>query len=150
MKKSILKNLDMEDGMAVTLAMLKAYPMQYIGVIGLDGKPKVKAFEFKYEENGKLWFDTIKGRATWKEISRHPDVEITVADDETMDWIRISGRIRMQEDEEHRKKVFEASPILRKYYSGPEEKNVVPFTLDDVCVEVSSLEPDIGTHIYRL
>ena len=46
MKKSILKNLDMSDGMVVTLAMLREYPMQYIGVIGLDGKPKVKAFEF--------------------------------------------------------------------------------------------------------
>jgi len=149
-KRSILKDIDLNDGMAVTLAMLKSHPMQYIGVIGLDGKPKVKAFEFKYEEGGKLWFDTIRGKETWKEISRNPDVEITVADGETMDWIRISGKVRIQEDEEHRKKVFEASPILRKYYSGPEEKNVVPFTLDDVCVEVSSLEPDIGTHIYRL
>jgi uncharacterized pyridoxamine 5'-phosphate oxidase family protein len=149
-KKSILRDLDMNDGMAVTLAMLKEHPMQYIGVIGLDGKPKVKAFEFKYEEKGKLWFDTIRGKETWKEISRHPDVEITVADDETMDWIRISGKVRMQEDEEHRRKVLEASPILRKYHSGPEEKEIVPFTLDDVHVEVSSLEPEIGTHRYKL
>lgn len=150
MKKSILKDLDMNDGMAVTLAMLKTHPMQYIGVIGLDGKPKVKAFEFKYEEDGKLWFDTIRGKETWKEILQHPDVEITVADDETMDWIRISGRVRVQEDEYHRQKVFTASPILRRYYSGPAEKDVVPFTLDRVRVEVSSLEPDIGTHIYNL
>ncbi|MGN0193683.1 MAG: pyridoxamine 5'-phosphate oxidase family protein [Pseudoramibacter sp.] len=140
----------MKDGMAVTLAMLKAHPMQYIGVIGLDGKPKVKAFEFKYEEGGKLWFDTIRGKETWKEIKENPDVEITVADDKTMDWIRISGRARIQEDAAHRKKVFEASPILRRYYSGPSADDVVPFTLDNVRVEVSSLEPEIGTHIYEL
>ncbi|WP_432647012.1 pyridoxamine 5'-phosphate oxidase family protein [Mitsuokella sp.] len=150
MKKSILKDLDMNDGMAVTLAMLKAHPMQYLGVIGLDQKPKVKAFEFKYEENGKLWFDTIRGKETWKEILQNPEVELTVADSETMDWIRISGKVRIQEDEEHRQKAFAASPILRKYYSGPEAKKVVPFTLDNVQVEVASLEPDIGTHIYRL
>ena len=150
MKKSILKNLDMSDGMVVTLAMLREYPMQYIGVIGLDGKPKVKAFEFKFEEDGKLWFDTVRGKETWKEISQHPDVEITVADNETMDWIRISGKVRMQDDEKHRQKVFEASPILRKYYSGSKAASVVPFPLDNVRVEVSSLEPEIGTHIYKL
>ena len=40
-------------GVDDVVSMLERYPMQYIGVIGRDGKPKVKPFEFKYEENGK-------------------------------------------------------------------------------------------------
>ena len=42
--------------------------MQYIGLIGLDGKPKVKAFEFKFEEKGVLYFDTIKNKELLKDI----------------------------------------------------------------------------------
>mgnify|MGYP004470889335 FL=1 len=34
---SILKHVDLNDGLAVTKKMLKNYPMQYIGLIGLDG-----------------------------------------------------------------------------------------------------------------
>ena len=139
----------MEDGLAVTVAMLKNHPMQYLGVIGLDGKPKVKAFEFKFEDQGKLWFDTIRGKETWKEITENPYVQLTVADDETMDWIRIDGRVRIVDDPAIREKVIAASPILQKYH-GADGKEILPFTLDEVKVEVSSLESSIGTHRYEL
>ena len=45
---SILMHVNLNDGLTVTKKMLKNYPMQYIGLIGLDGKPKVKAFVFKF------------------------------------------------------------------------------------------------------
>ena len=150
MKKSILGSLDPSDGMAVTLEMLQAHPLQYIGVIGLDGKPKVKAFEFKFAEGGKLWFDTIRGKETWKEITKNPYVELTVADEETMEWVRISGKVRIVDDQTLREKVFAASPILTKYYGGPSNTDVLPFTLDEVTVEVASLNPSIGRHTYML
>lgn len=34
---SILMHVDLNDGLTVTKKMLKNYPMQYIGLIGLDG-----------------------------------------------------------------------------------------------------------------
>lgn len=150
MKESILKSLDLSDGLAVTVAMLHAYPMQYLGVIGLDGRPKVKAFEFKFVENGKLWFDTVKGHDTWKEITHNPYVQLSVADAETTDWIRISGKVRIVDDQQKREKMFAVSPILTKYYGGPENKNVMPFTLDEVDVEVASLSQDIPPQHYHL
>ncbi len=127
--------------------MLGKYPMQYIGVIGRDGKPKVKPFEFKYEENGKLWFDVMRNQETYLELMDNPYVEITVADRETTQWIRIDGRVRFVDDENVRKKVIASSPVLRKVCGSEDNENVVPFTLDDVTVELASLNTDMKKRV---
>jgi uncharacterized pyridoxamine 5'-phosphate oxidase family protein len=150
MKESLLKTLDLNDGLATTKAMLKAYPMQYIGLIGLDGKPKVKAFEFKFEENGKLYFDTIRNKETHLELLNNPYVEISVADGETFDWIRISGKVKFVDDQHIKEKLFETSEILRKYYGDASNPDVLPFCLEDVYVECSSLDKEVGLHKYYL
>ena len=38
------------DKLKRTVQMLKKYPMQYLGVIGLDGKPKVKALNLSLKK----------------------------------------------------------------------------------------------------
>ena len=114
MKESLLKNVDIENGLEVTLTILKAYPMQYIGLIGLDGKPKVKAFEFKFEENGVLYFDIIRNKETHLEMLKNPYVEICVADRKTMEWIRISGKVKFVENQRIKEKLFESSEILKR------------------------------------
>ncbi|MBR1743990.1 MAG: pyridoxamine 5'-phosphate oxidase family protein, partial [Lachnospiraceae bacterium] len=117
-------------GVDDVVSMLERYPMQYIGVIGRDGKPKVKPFEFKYEENGKLWFYVMRNQETYLELLENPYIEITVADRETTQWIRIDGRVRFVDDEDVRKKVIASSPVLRKVCGSEDNENVLPFTLD--------------------
>ncbi len=130
--------------------MLLHYPMQYIGVVGLDGKPKVKPFEFKYEEDGNLWFDVMKDRETYRELLVHPYVEITVADRETTQWIRIDGKVRFVDNDNIRQKVIAASPVLRMACAGKDDKNVLPFTLDDVTVEMASLDTKMERRTFNL
>ena len=141
---SVLKNVDLNDGLTVTKTMLKAYPMQYIG------KPKVKAFEFKFEEKGILYFDTIKNKETHLELLNNPYVEICVADANTYDWIRISGRVEFVDDLHIKQRLFEESDILRKYYGDASNPDVLPFCLKEVSVKCSSLNPEIGFHEYQL
>ncbi|MCR4610282.1 MAG: pyridoxamine 5'-phosphate oxidase family protein [Lachnospiraceae bacterium] len=129
--------------------MLKDYPMQYIGVIGRDGKPKVKPFEFKYEEDGKLWFDVMKNQETYRELLDNPYVEITVADRVTTQWIRIDGKVRFVDNNDIRRKVVASSPVLKKV-CGDDIVNVLPFTLDDVKVELSSLDTDMEKRVFVL
>ena len=105
---SILMHVDLNDGLTVTKKMLKNYPMQYIGLIGLDGKPKVKAFEFKFEEKGVLYFDTIKNKETHLELLNNPYVEICVADANTYDWIRICGRVEFVDDLHIKQRLFKS------------------------------------------
>lgn len=147
---SILMHVDLNDGLTVTKKMLKNYPMQYIGLIGLDGKPKVKAFEFKFEEKGVLYFDTIKNKETHLELLNNPYVEICVADANTYDWIRICGRVEFVDNSHIKQRLFKESEILRKYYGDAANPDVLPFCLKEVSVKCSSLNPKIGFHEYRL
>lgn len=149
-EKRLLKNVDIENGLEVTLSMLKAYPMQYIGLIGLDGKPKVKAFEFKFEENGVLYFDTIRNKETHLELLKNPYVEICVADRETMEWIRMSGKVKFVEDRKIKEKLFESSEILRQYYGDATNDDVLPFCLEDVIVQVSGSDLNNKVYTYHL
>ncbi len=130
--------------------MLSRYPMQYIGVIGRDGKPKVKPFEFKYEEDGKLWFDVIRDQETYYEIKKNPYVEITVADRETTQWIRIDGKVRFVDNDVIRRKVIASSPVLKKVCANDNDINVLPFTLDNVSVEMASLGTDMEKRVFTL
>ncbi|MCR5108469.1 MAG: pyridoxamine 5'-phosphate oxidase family protein [Lachnospiraceae bacterium] len=136
--------------MDIVLDILKDHPMQYIGVIGMDGKPKVKPFEFKYEEDGKLWFDVMKTQQTYIELLKNPYVEITVADRETTQWIRIDGKVRFVNNTDIRKKVIASSQILKKICKNKDNKDVLPFTLDDVTIELSSLHTDMKKRIFTL
>ncbi len=136
--------------MDAVLGMLSRFPMQYIGVIGRDGKPKVKPFEFKYEENGKLWFDVMKDRETYRELLAHPYVEITVADEVTTQWIRIDGKVRFVDNDKIRRKVIAVSPVLRKVCGSDDSENVLPFTLDEVSVELASLDTNMEKRVFAL
>ncbi|MCR5624047.1 MAG: pyridoxamine 5'-phosphate oxidase family protein [Lachnospiraceae bacterium] len=140
----------MEENINIVIRMLKKYPMQYIGVIGRDGKPKVKPFEFKFEEGGKLWFDVMKNQETYNEIKRNPYIEITVADRETTQWIRIDGKVRFVDSPDMRRKIIASSPILRGVCGSDDNSDVQPFTLDDVTVELSSLDTGMERRRFEL
>lgn len=148
MKKSILNNINMDNGLEVTLKMLEAYPMQYIGIIGLDDKPKVKAFEFKFEQDGLFYFDTIKESETHKELSQNPYIELSIADSESLDWIRISGKVIFNEDDVIKEKLLQSSEILRTYYGHQVEK-ILPFYLSEVIVRVGNMHLQ-KTYQYQL
>ena len=44
--------------------------IQYLATIGLDGKPKVRPFQFMFEMDGKLWFCTSNQKEVFKELWR--------------------------------------------------------------------------------
>lgn len=129
-----------ENGLELVLDMFRKYPMQYIGLVGLDGKPKVKPFEFKIERDGKLYFDVLKSQETYREIENNPYVEVTVANKEKAEWIRLSGKVRFVLDPSLRRSLIAASPILRSVCESDDDENVVPFTLDEVKVDIASLD----------
>lgn len=137
-------------GVDDVVSMLERYPMQYIGVIGRDGKPKVKPFEFKYEENGKLWFDVMRNQETYRELLENPYIELTVADRDTTQWIRIDGRVRFVDDENIRKKVIASGPVLKKVCGSEDNTDVLPFTLDDVKVELASLDTNMEKRVFMI
>ena len=63
---SYLQSLDYEDGIGTVTSLLKYWPMQYVTTLGLDGKPKIRPLEYKFEEDGVLYFDTVDFYTSYK------------------------------------------------------------------------------------
>lgn len=80
-----------------------------------NGKPRVRAFGFMFEEDGRFYFCTNSTKEVYRQLVEHPFVEYAVtARDMTM--LRISAEIRFTEELSKKEKVLEASPFVKSIY----------------------------------
>ena len=54
------KKLNYEDGISVVTDICRRFPLQYGTTLGLDGNPQIRPLEFKFAEDGVLYFDTVE------------------------------------------------------------------------------------------
>ena len=92
--------------MKLVVDFLKKSQTQYLATIGTDGKPKVRPFQFKLEEGGKLYFSTTNDKQVYKEITQHPYVELCACG-ENWSWLRLSGKVvfsagSLHQEQDHR------------------------------------------------
>jgi len=113
---------------AVTDFLIKSQ-VQYLATIGLDGKPKVRPFQFMLEEGGKLYFCTSNQKTVFKELQKHPYVEFC-ASGENFSWLRLNGKVVFSKDLELKARIQDASPIVKSIYKTPENPAFEIFYLD--------------------
>lgn len=52
-------------------------PVQFLATAGLDGKPRVRPFQYMLEHDGKLWFCTGNKKEVYAELQKNPYVELS-------------------------------------------------------------------------
>ncbi|PAB60141.1 pyridoxamine 5'-phosphate oxidase family protein [Anaeromicrobium sediminis] len=109
---------------------LSENPVQYFATIGLDGKPKVRPFQFMLEKDGKLYFCTSNEKDVFAQLKEFPYVEITTSSP-TFAWIRLSGKAVFSTDIEIKKAVLESSELVKSLYQTPENPIFEIFYLED-------------------
>jgi uncharacterized pyridoxamine 5'-phosphate oxidase family protein len=105
-------------------------PVQYLSSIGLDGKPKVRPFQFMIEEGGRLFFCTNNTKDVFSQLKKHPYVELSVASP-TAAWIRLSGRAVFSKDLELKRKIIAGNELVRSIYKNAENPTFEIFYLDE-------------------
>jgi uncharacterized pyridoxamine 5'-phosphate oxidase family protein len=101
------------------VAFLKKSQTQYLATIGTDGKPKVRPFQFKLEDGGKLYFSTTNDKQVYKEIVQHPHVELCACG-ENRSWLRLSGKVVFSQDRSIKSRIIEeAIPLIKAVYKTP-------------------------------
>jgi len=71
-----------------------------------------------------LWFATSADSAKVAEIKKKPSVEFCFMDKE-MRHVRISGRCAVSTDDGDKKKIYDAIPVLKRYYKTPTDPGLV-------------------------
>ncbi len=112
------------------IQFLNENPVQYFATVGLDGRPKVRPFQFMLEQDGKLYFCTNNTKEVYKEIQTTPYVEI-VTSSSTFAWMRLRGKVTFSNNLEIKKAIIEASPLVKSIYQTAENPIFEIFYLDE-------------------
>ena len=125
--------------MKIVTEFLRKSQVQYMATIGLDGKPKVRPFQFKLEDSGKLYFSTLKDKNVYQEIIKQSYVEFC-AFGENFSWLRLSGRVVFSDDLAIKTRIFEeAIPLIQSFYKTPDNLLFALFYLDEATATIADL-----------
>ena len=122
--------------MEEVVKFLKENSVQYIATIGLDGKPKVRPFQFMIEEDGKLYYCTSNEKDVFEQIKLNPYIEITTASSKGA-WIRLSGKVEFSNNMDIKKKIIESSELVKSIYKTAENQSFEIFYLVDAKAVIS-------------
>jgi uncharacterized pyridoxamine 5'-phosphate oxidase family protein len=109
---------------------LQENPVQYFATVGLDGKPKVRPFQFMIEEGGKLYFCTNSKKDVYAQIKNFPYVEVCVASP-AFAWIRLSGEMVFSQDIAIKQKIIDTSALVKSLYMTADNPIFEIFYLDN-------------------
>ena len=125
--------------MKIVTDFLRKSQVQYLATIGIDGKPKVRPFQFKLEDGGKLYFSTTNDKNVYQEIKKQPYGEL-FASGENFSWLRLSGNVVISDDLSIKTMIFEqAIPLIQSFYKTPDNPVFVLFYLDEATATISDL-----------
>lgn len=142
-------SLDFDDGLAVVTKIFERFPLQYGTTLGLDGHPQIRPLEFKFEEGGVLYFDTVTFYSSYREMQTHPYLQLCIGEQETMTYLRLGGKVNFTKDRRIIGRCFESSPVLTSQFGGQPDK-VIAYYLTEVWAEFQSFSPNLPAKRYLL
>jgi uncharacterized pyridoxamine 5'-phosphate oxidase family protein len=143
------KSLDYDDGLSVVTSVFARWPLQYGATLGLDGNAQVRPIEFKFEQDGVLYFDTVIYYTSYQELLAHPYLQLCICDQETMTYVRLSGKVNFTDDAEVIARCFDNSPVLTSQF-GDKRELVIGYYLTEVTAEFASFSPELPSKRYEL
>lgn len=116
----------------------------YLGTIE-DNQPRVRPMMPYLNDDGELLLALLSRSRTVSQIKRNPNVEVCFVD-RKMCYCRIAATAKIIDDLEKKNILFRNIPMLRQYFSGPEDGNFILVDIAPKCVEAMtphSREPEI-------
>ncbi len=117
---------------------LKESEIQYLATIGLDGKPKVRPFQFMFEQDGKLWFCTSNHKEVYRELQKQAYVEVC-ASDKNMHWLRLSGKVEFSKDLQIKERILNESALVKGIYTKASNPAFEVFFMDEAVASISGI-----------
>ena len=143
------QSLDYEDGLSVVTKTFDRFSLQYGTTLGLDGNPQIRPIEFKFEQDGVLYFDTVEFYESYAELQAHPYIQLCICDPETMTYVRLGGKVNFTKDPAIVNRCFAESPVLTSQF-GDDREVVVAYYLTEAWAEFNSFTDGLPHRSYTL
>jgi uncharacterized pyridoxamine 5'-phosphate oxidase family protein len=112
--------------MNTAFEFLKANPVFHLATVDGD-KARVRPFGFIMKRNNAFYMCTNKTKDVFKQLVKNPDIEISaMGADQT--WLRIRGKVAVDESREAKAQAFaESAMLLQIYPKGADDETFVTF-----------------------
>ena len=117
---------------------LKDSKIQFLATTGLDDKPKVRPFQFMFEDDGKLWFCTSNKKEVYKELSNQPYIELCCTTDNTS-WLRLSGKVNFENNLKVKELIMLENPLVKSIYQEATNKDFEVLYITEGVASLSSI-----------
>ena len=89
-----------------------------------NGQPRVRPMMPYLNDDGNLLLALLSHSRTIPQIKQNPKVEMCFLD-RKMCFCRVTGTAKLSDDPEKKALVWDNVPMLRQYFSGPEDANYI-------------------------
>ena len=104
-------------------------------------QPRVRPMMPYLDDHGNLLVAMLSRSRSIEQIKKNPLVEMCYID-RKMWYVRVAGKAKVSTDLEKKALVFNNIPMLRQYFSGPEDPNYVLIEIDTTTVETRPKRPE--------
>ncbi len=94
-----------------------------------DGQPRVRPFQFQFEDQGKFFFCTAKNKDVYKQLQAVPSVEFA-ATSPAMVTVRLRGSVEFSDDRSVKERILVNEPMIRSIYGNADNPNFTLFCLE--------------------
>ena len=103
----------------------------YLSTVNENNFPEVRPFGFIMEWNGKPTFSTGTFKKVYSQLQTNPNIAICAYIAETMQWMRISGKVKFTDEIEAKRKVLDSMPFLKEVYKSEDNPLLACFYIDE-------------------
>lgn len=126
--------------------ILSEAPMCFIATVE-GAQPRVRAFQYQFEQDGKLWFCTARDKDVFKQMQANPAVEICAVKPD-MTWLRLTGKMTLADDRAVKERVLDTQPLIKGIYGSADNPVFTSICLEHgeyVIADFSGNPPRKGT-----
>lgn len=118
----------MSDALKNISTILRDTPYCFIATVK-GNEPRVRAFQYQFEQDGKLWFCTAKSKDVFTQLQANPTVEIcTVKQD--MSWLRVVARVAFDDNRVVKERIIAEQPLIKSIYGSADNPDFATFCIE--------------------
>jgi uncharacterized pyridoxamine 5'-phosphate oxidase family protein len=116
------------------MEMLEGSPVGALATVE-GGIPRVRPFQFMFEEGGRLWFCTSNRKPVFAQLKEKAEVEFLATKGTA--WARVAGKARFSDDRAAKERILAQSDLVRSVYKEAANPAFEVFAIEDWNATVS-------------
>ena len=103
----------------------------FVSTVNENNLPEIRPFGFVMDWNGKPAFSTGTFKKVYSQLQANPDIAICAYIAESMQWMRISGKVKFTDEIEAKRKILETMPFLKEMYKSEDNPVLACFYIEE-------------------